>query len=126
MVQDKKPIRTPLIIRSDDMEPKRYECLSDAANDIKVSKQTLIYEYENKRPLITRRLKFSILNGSDYNTYLTEISIITSEHNQEATLYPQELTSTLLSPMTFQVHLLGSKSPDCQGLPQFLSICKSS
>ena len=37
------------------MELKRYECLSDAANDIKVSKQTLIYAYENRRPLITRR-----------------------------------------------------------------------
>ena len=71
-------------------------------------------------------LKFSILNGSDYNTYLSEICITTSEHNQEATLYSQELTSTLLSQMPFQVHLLGSKSPDYQSLPQFLSVCKSS
>ena len=31
-------------------------------------------------------LKFSKLNGSDYNTYLTAISITTSERNQEATL----------------------------------------
>ena len=31
--------RTPLIIHSDDMEPKRYECLSDAANHIKVSRK---------------------------------------------------------------------------------------
>ena len=46
---------TPLIIHSDDTELKRYECLSDAANNIKVSKQTLIYAYKNKRPLITRR-----------------------------------------------------------------------
>ena len=46
---------TPLIIHSDDMELKRYECVSDAANDIKVSKQTLIYAYENKRPLVTRK-----------------------------------------------------------------------
>ena len=52
MVQDRKPT---LIIHSDDMEPKRYECLSDAANDIKVSKQTLVYAYKNKRPLIARR-----------------------------------------------------------------------
>ena len=37
------------------MEPKRYEHLSGAANDIKVSKQTFMYVYENKRPLITRR-----------------------------------------------------------------------
>ena len=33
-------------------------------------------------------LKFSILNGSDYNTYLTEITITTSEHSQEVTMYP--------------------------------------
>ena len=38
MVPDRKPTRTPLIIHSDDMELKRYKCLSDAANDIKVSK----------------------------------------------------------------------------------------
>ena len=55
MVRDRKPTRIPLIIHSDDMEPKRYEHLSDAANDIKVSKQTLIYVCENRRPLITRR-----------------------------------------------------------------------
>ena len=55
MVRDRKPTRTPLIIHSDDMEPKRYKHLSDAANDVKVSKQTLIYAYENRRPLITRR-----------------------------------------------------------------------
>ena len=55
MVRDRKPTRTPLKVHSDDMEPKRYECLSDAANDIKVSKQTLVYAHENNRPLITRR-----------------------------------------------------------------------
>ena len=43
MVQDRKPTRIPPIIHSDDMDPKRYERLSDAANDIKVSKQTLIH-----------------------------------------------------------------------------------
>ena len=37
------------------MELKRYEHLLDTANDIKVSKQTLIYGYENRRLLITRR-----------------------------------------------------------------------
>ena len=52
MVRNREPT---LIIHSDDMEPKRYECLSDAANDIKVLKQALVYVYKNKRPLITRR-----------------------------------------------------------------------
>ena len=103
MVRDRRPTCIPLIIHSDDIEPKRYERLSDAANDIKVSKQTLIYAYENRRPLITRRKGgakvFHILNGSDYNTYLTEISIATSEHNREETLYPQVSTSTLLIQM---------------------------
>ena len=46
---------SPLIIHSDDMDPKRYKCLSDAAKDIKVLKQTLIYACKNKRPFITRR-----------------------------------------------------------------------
>ena len=46
------PTRPPPLIRnSDDMESKRYECLSDPANDIKVSKQTLTYAYKNKRSL---------------------------------------------------------------------------
>ena len=51
----RKIVSTPLMIHSDDMEPKRYKCLSDAAKDIKVSKQTLVDAYKNKWPLITRR-----------------------------------------------------------------------
>ena len=45
----------PLIICSDDMEPRKYEHLMDAANDIKVPRKTLIYAYENRRKIITRR-----------------------------------------------------------------------
>ena len=37
------------------MESREYESLKDMANDIEVPKETLIYAYENKRPLITRR-----------------------------------------------------------------------
>ena len=51
----RKIVSTPLMIHSDDMEPKRYECLSDTAKDIKALKQTLIYACKNKRHLITRR-----------------------------------------------------------------------
>ena len=47
--------RIPLMIRSDDMEPTRYEFLTDAAKDIGVLKQTLIYVHKNKRPSITKR-----------------------------------------------------------------------
>ena len=54
-IRDRRPTRIPLIIRSDDMEPKKYECLTDAANDIKVPRETLTYAYENRRQLITRR-----------------------------------------------------------------------
>ena len=47
--------RTPLMVHSDDMEPKRYKCLLEAANDIKISKQTFVYAHENKRRLVIRR-----------------------------------------------------------------------
>ena len=59
MFRSKKrgPIATRilLIIRSDDMEPTRYEFLTDAAKDIGVTKETLIYTHKNKRPSITKR-----------------------------------------------------------------------
>ena len=54
-VRGKIPAHIPLIICSNDMEPRKYESLKDAANDIEVSKETLIYAYENRRSLITRR-----------------------------------------------------------------------
>ena len=55
-IRDKRPACIPLIICSDYMEPKEYERLTDAANDIKVPRETLIYAYENRRQLITRRI----------------------------------------------------------------------
>ena len=45
------------------------------------------------------------------------------EHNQEATLYPQELTSTLLIQKLSQVHLTDNTSLNYQGFQRFLSIC---
>ena len=39
------------------------------------------------------------------------------ERNQVATLYLQELTSTLLIQMLSQVHLTGNTSRDYQGFP---------
>ena len=50
------------------------------------------------------------------------INITNSECNQEATLYPQELTSALLIQKLSQVHLTGNTSHDYWGLLQFLSI----
>ena len=54
-IQNRRPARIPLIIRSNDMEPREYERLKNAANDIKVPREALIYAYENRRQLITRR-----------------------------------------------------------------------
>ena len=42
------------------------------------------------------------------NIYPSWINITIPEHNQEATLHPQELTSALLIQMLSQVHPLGS------------------
>ena len=46
------------------------------------------------------------------------------ERNQEATLYLQELASTLLIQQLVQVRLTGNTSRDYQGFQQFLSIYK--
>ena len=54
-IRDRRPARIPLIIRSDDMEPRKYESIKDAANDIKVPRETLIYAYETRRTIVTRR-----------------------------------------------------------------------
>ena len=54
-VRGKLPAEIALVVRSVDVEPKRYECIKDVAIDIRVSKETLIYAYESRRPLITRR-----------------------------------------------------------------------
>ena len=46
------------------------------------------------------------------NIYATGINITISERNQEATLYPQELTSALLIQKLYQGHPLGNTSCD--------------
>ena len=46
------------------------------------------------------------------------------ERNQEATLYLQELASTLPIQKLIQVHLTGNTSRNYQGFQQFLSIYK--
>ena len=58
------------------------------------------------------------------NIYPTGINITIPERNQEATLYLQELTSTLLIQKFYRAHLRGNTSHDCQCFPQFLSIYK--
>ena len=35
-IRDRRPTHIPLIIRFDNMEPRKYERLKDAANDIEV------------------------------------------------------------------------------------------
>ena len=44
-ILDRRPI--PLMIRSNDMKPKKYECIKEAANDIKVPREIFIHAYEN-------------------------------------------------------------------------------
>ena len=48
-IRDRRPARIPLIIRSDDMEQRKYESIKDAANDIKVQRETLVYAYQEER-----------------------------------------------------------------------------
>ena len=94
----RKIVSTPLMIHSDDMEPKRYECLSDAAKDIKVLKQTLVMRIRIKGLLLPGEkveVKLSTLSGLRSNIYPSWIDITTSERNQEAALCLQELTSAL-------------------------------
>ena len=43
-IRNRRPARIPLIVLSDDMKPREYEHLKDAANDIKVSKENCIRE----------------------------------------------------------------------------------
>ena len=43
-----------LIIQSDDMEPKRYESLHDAALDMGILRQTLTYAHKNGKPIIMK------------------------------------------------------------------------
>ena len=38
-IRDRRPTRIPLIVCSNDMELKEYECLTDMANDIKVPRE---------------------------------------------------------------------------------------
>ena len=61
---------------------------------------------------------------SQSNINPTGINITIPERNQEATLYPQELTSAFLIQMLFQVCLTGNTSCDCLHLLQPLLICK--
>ena len=101
MVRYRRPARTPLIIHSDDMEPKRYK--HSYQTQLMASKFQSKLSYMHKRieghllPGGKVELKFSTLSGLRicHNTYLTEISITTSERDQEVTLCLQELTSAL-------------------------------
>ena len=48
-------INPRLIVRSDNNESKKYESMNEAAKDIGVSKQTLMYACKNDKRMITRR-----------------------------------------------------------------------
>ena len=93
------------------------------------------------RSVAKRRESHSSQTKSSDNIYPTGIHITIPEHNREATLYPQELTSALLiqilsqvpegprwclhpAPSSAEAHLTANTSHDYQSLQQFLSICK--
>ena len=52
------------------------------------------------------------------------VALTIPERDQEATLYLQELTSTLPIQKLSQAHLTGNRSHDYQGFQRFLSIYK--
>ena len=63
-IRDRKPTRIPLIIRSDDMVPKKYECLTDAASDIKVAREKSLPDIKEATKDLT-----STLNHMIYSFY---------------------------------------------------------
>ena len=61
------------------------------------------------------RESHSLPTRSSDDIYPSWINITSPERNQEATLYPQELTSALLIQMLSWVHLRGNTSCDYRG-----------
>ena len=59
---------------------------------------------------------------TEVNTYPTGININIPERNQEATVYLQEFTSTLLIQMLSRVHLRGNTSHDYRSYDFFQSV----
>ena len=53
--KNKKPSEIKLRVRSEGINSVEYESIKDTAKEIEVSKETLLYAYHNRRPLITRR-----------------------------------------------------------------------
>ena len=54
-LKNKKPSETKLRVRPEGIDLIDYENIKDAAKEIGISKETLLYAYHNGRPLITRR-----------------------------------------------------------------------
>ena len=54
-VKNKKPSEIKLRVRSEGIDSIDYENIKDAAKEIGISRETLLYAYHNRRPLIMRR-----------------------------------------------------------------------
>ena len=130
-----KPIydRRTLTISSEGMSPTTFDSLRKAASSTGISYGILRYAKNKERNFVGVDEKIYNINWCNWQYLSSWINITWSlaplgptrpEHNQEATLYPQELTSTLLIQIIFPVHLLNSTSPDYQVIPLPLSICK--
>ena len=66
--KNKKHSEIKLRVWSEGNDWVEYESTKDASKEIRVSRETLLYAYHNRRPLITRRkgeLKVFILSGFD-------------------------------------------------------------
>ena len=97
--------RRTLVISSEDMEPTTFDSLRKAVKAIDLTYSTLRYAKDKERDFIKKHEKIYKIK---WCLYLSRwISITTSEHNQEATLYLQKLTSAYLIQRLSQVHLLG-------------------
>ena len=49
-----RPTHSSLIIRSEGMEPREYDSLSDTASDIGILRQNLAYAQKHKKPISTQ------------------------------------------------------------------------
>ena len=53
--KNKRPSEIKLRVWSEGNDLVKYESIKDASKEIEVSRETLLYAYHNRRPLITRR-----------------------------------------------------------------------
>ena len=53
--KNKRPSEIKLRVQAEGNDWVKYESIKDASKEIRISRETLLYAYHNRRPLITRR-----------------------------------------------------------------------